>query len=133
VGWIKDLSAPDPTTIWNLFGAIPWDPSSAPLIGGLLATSLHIGVLPILYGATMWLTTSMSPPAPDPTQQQIFRLMPFLFTFIMAQFAIGLLIYYTWSNLLTAIQQYVIMRRFKVENPVDKLIARLSGKAPAAG
>lgn len=133
VGWIHDLSARDPTTILNLFGLIPWDPSTAPLIGGILGTSLHIGVLPILYGLTTWLTTSMSPPAPDPTQQRIFQLMPLLFTFIMAQFAIGLLIYYTWSNMLTAVQQYVIMRRFKVENPIDRLVARLSGKPKAAG
>jgi YidC/Oxa1 family membrane protein insertase len=133
VGYIKDLSARDPTTIWNLFGAIPWDPGSAPFIGAVLATSLHIGILPILYGATTWLTTSMSPPAPDPMQQRIFQLMPILFTFIMAQFAIGLLVYYTWSNILTAIQQYVIMRRFKVDNPIDKLIGRITGKAKAAG
>ena len=131
VGWIQDLSARDPTTLWNLFGAIPWDPASAPLIGTFLTTSLHIGVLPILYGITTWLTTSMSPPAPDPMQQRIFQLMPLLFTFIMAQFAIGLLVYYTWSNMLTALQQYVIMRRFKVDNPIDRLIARFRGKAAA--
>ena len=128
VGWIQDLSARDPTTIVNLFGLIPWDPSSAPLIGAFLATSLHIGILPILYGITTWLTTSMSPPAPDPMQQRIFQLMPIMFTFIMAQFAIGLLVYYTWSNILTAMQQYVIMRRFKVDNPIDKLIRRFTGK-----
>jgi YidC/Oxa1 family membrane protein insertase len=133
VGYIKDLSARDPTTIWNLFGAVPWDPGSAPFIGAILATSLHIGILPILYGATTWLTTSMSPPAPDPMQQRIFQLMPILFTFIMAQFAIGLLVYYTWSNILTAIQQYVIMRRFKVDNPIDQLIRRISGKKAPAG
>ena len=62
-GWIKDLSARDPTTIWNLFGAIPWDPAAAPLIGGLMDTSLHLGVLPLAYGVTMWLSMSMSPPA----------------------------------------------------------------------
>jgi YidC/Oxa1 family membrane protein insertase len=128
VGYIRDLSAPDPTTIWNLFGLIPWDPSLAPMVGGLLAGPLHIGVLPILYGLTMWLTTAMSPPAPDPAQQAVFRLMPLIFTFIMAQFAIGLLVYYTWSNLLTALQQYVIMRRFGVESPIDKLFARFGGK-----
>lgn len=134
VGWIRDLSAPDPTTIWNLFGLIPWDPSTLPgVIGGVFATTLHIGVLPILYGITTWLTTSMSPPAPDPTQQRIFQMIPILFTFVMAQFAVGLLVYYTWSNLLTTIQQYVIMRRFKVENPIDRLIGRLSGKPKAAG
>ena len=128
VGWIQDLSARDPTTIFNLFGLIPWDPGTAPLIGAILGTSLHIGVLPILYGITTWLTTSMSPPAPDPMQQRIFQLMPLLFTFIMAQFAVGLLVYYTWSNCLTALQQYVIMRRFKVDNPIDKLIRRITGK-----
>lgn len=128
VGWIQDLSARDPTTIFNLFGLIPWDPATAPMVGAFLGASLHIGVLPILYGITTWLTTSMSPPAPDPMQQRIFQLMPLLFTFIMAQFAIGLLVYYTWSNILTAMQQYVIMRRFKVDNPIDQLIARLRGK-----
>jgi YidC/Oxa1 family membrane protein insertase len=133
VGWIRDLSAPDPTTIWNLFGLIPWDPSAAPLIGGFLATTLHIGVLPILYGITTWLTTSMSPPAPDPTQQKIFQLIPIMFTFVMAQFAVGLLVYYTWSNLLTTIQQYVIMRRFKVDNPIDRIVGRFAGKPKAAG
>ncbi|MBL8771889.1 MAG: membrane protein insertase YidC [Phenylobacterium sp.] len=138
VGFIKDLSAPDPTTIFNLFGLIPWDPGTAPLIGGLLAYGnppgfLHIGIMAILYGFTTWLTTAMSPPAPDPMQQRIFQLMPILFTFIMAQFAIGLLLYYTWSNILTALQQYVIMRRFKVDNPIDQLIARLSGKPRTTG
>jgi YidC/Oxa1 family membrane protein insertase len=127
-GYIQDLSERDPTTIWNLFGAIPWDPATAPLIGGILATSLHIGVLPILYGFTTWLTTSMSPPAADPMQQRIFQFMPLIFTFIMAQFAIGLLIYYTWSNVLTVLQQYVIMRRFKVDNPIDRIISRVTGK-----
>jgi YidC/Oxa1 family membrane protein insertase len=132
-GWINDLSARDSTTIWNLFGLVPWNPAHAPLVGSLLDTTLHIGVLPLLYGVTMWLTTSMNPPAPDPTQQRIFQLMPLVFTFIMAPFAVGLLIYWTWSNVLTSIQQYVIMRRFKVDNPIDKLIARLTGKAQASG
>lgn len=137
-GFIKDLSAPDPTTIFNLFGLIPWDPGTAPLIGSLLAYGnppgfLHIGIMAILYGITTWLTTAMSPPAPDPTQQRIFQLMPILFTFIMAQFAIGLLLYYTWSNILTAIQQYVIMRRFKVDNPIDQLIHRFTRQGKAVG
>ena len=137
VGFIKDLAAPDPTTIFNLFGLIPWDPGTAPLIGQLLAYGnppgfLHIGIMAILYGVTTWLTTSMSPPAPDPMQQKIFQLMPIMFTFIMAQFAIGLLVYYTWSNLLTALQQYVIMRRFKVDNPIDQLIRRITGKPEPA-
>ncbi|HEX5377479.1 MAG TPA: membrane protein insertase YidC [Phenylobacterium sp.] len=127
-GWVQDLSARDPTTIFNLFGLIPWDPSTAPLIGGILSTSLHIGIWPLLYGLFQWLTMAMSPPAPDPTQQRIMQLMPVIFTFVLSQLAVGLLIYYTWSNLLTILQQYVIMRRFKVENPVDKILARLTGK-----
>ncbi len=134
VGWIRDLSAPDPTNIWNLFGALPFDPATAPFIGAIIGGHgfLHIGVLPILYGFTTWLTTSMSPPAPDPIQQKIFQFMPLLFTFIMAQFAIGLLVYYTWSNMLTVLQQYVIMRRFKVDNPIDQIIGRFRGKPKSA-
>jgi len=132
LGWIKDLSARDPTSIWNLFGLIPWNPAHMPLVGGFLDTTLHIGILPLLYGFTMWLTTSMNPPAPDPTQQRIFQLMPLIFTFIMAPFAVGLLIYWTWSNVLTTLQQYVIMRRFKVDNPIDRLIGRLTGKPSPA-
>ncbi|HVI34497.1 membrane protein insertase YidC [Phenylobacterium sp.] len=132
VGWIQDLSARDPTTIWTLFGLIPWDPASAPLIGGFLDGALHLGVLPLLYGVTMWLTTSMSPPAPDPIQQRIFQLMPLMFTFIMAPFAAGLLLYWTWSNVLTILQQYVIMRRFKVDNPIDRLIRKFTGKPDPA-
>ena len=128
MGWIKDLSARDPTTVWNLFGLIPWNPAHAPLIGGLLDSNLHIGVMPLIYGLTMWLSTSMSPPAGDPAQQRIFQLMPIIFTFIMAPFAVGLLIYWTWSNVLTTLQQYVIMRRFKVDNPIDRLLGRLTGK-----
>ena len=137
-GWIRDLSAPDSTNIWNLFGLLPWDPATAPLIGGFIGNTalqhgfLALGVLPLLYGVTMWLTTSMNPPAPDPMQQRIFQLMPLVFTFIMAPFAAGLLIYWTWSNILTSIQQYVIMRRFKVDNPIDKLIARFTGEPKVA-
>lgn len=135
VGYIRDLSAPDPTNIWALFGLIPWDPSTAPLIGSIIGAHgfLHIGILPILYGFTTWLTTAMSPPAPDPMQQRIFQLMPVLFTFILAQFAIGLLVYYTWSNVLTVLQQYVIMRRFKVDNPIDQMIRKVKGKPKEAG
>ena len=127
-GWIQDLSARDPTSIWNLFGLIPYDPGTVPIVGALLVGALHIGVLPILYGVTTWLTTAMSPPAADPIQQRIMQMMPILFTFIMAQFAIGLLIYYTWSNLLSIVQQYVIMRRFKVDTPIDAVIRKLTGK-----
>lgn len=130
-GWIRDLSARDPSNIWTLFGLIPWDPASAPLIGGLLAGTLGLGVLAIVYGFTMWLQQAMNPPAPDPVQRQIFGFMPFIFTFIMAPFAAGLLVYWIWNNILSIIQQYVIMHRFKADNPIDGFIARYITKKAA--
>lgn len=135
-GWIRDLSAPDPTNIWQLFGLIPWDPSTAPLIGGLLSHhagggfTLALSVLAILYGFTMWLQQAMNPPAPDPVQRQIFMFMPLIFTFIMASFPAGLLVYWAWNNVLSIAQQYVIMHRFKADNPIDDFIAKLK-KSPA--
>ena len=137
-GWIRDLSARDPSNVWNLFGLIPWDPATAPLVGGLIGVSSHVGgitlalgVLALLYGATMWLQTQMNPPPTDEMQRKIFGMMPILFTFIMAPFAAGLLIYWIWSNVLSIIQQYVIMHRFKAENPIDTLIERLRQKKDA--
>ncbi|HRH19837.1 MAG TPA: membrane protein insertase YidC [Brevundimonas sp.] len=137
-GWIRDLSARDPSNVWNLFGLIPWDPATAPLVGGLIGVSSHVGgitlalgVLALLYGATMWLQTQMNPPPTDEMQRKIFGMMPILFTFIMAPFAAGLLIYWIWSNILTIIQQYVIMHRFKAENPIDTFIERLRQKKDA--
>ena len=135
-GWIRDLSAPDPTTIWNLFGLIPFDPGSLPLVGGLLVGTgfLHIGVWALLYGLTMWLQTSMNPPSPDPTQQAIMKWFPLLFTVLLAQQPSGLVIYWAWSNVLSIFQQYIIMRRHKTANPIDGIIARMQGKeykAPA--
>ncbi|MDO9336212.1 MAG: membrane protein insertase YidC [Caulobacter sp.] len=139
VGFVKDLSARDPTNIWNLFGLIPYDPGSLPLVGGLLTThpaalgfgngALGLGICVLVYGFTMWLTTAMNPPAPDPMQQKIFQLMPILFTFIMAPFAVGLIIYWTFSNTLSILQQYLIMHRLKVDNPIDKFLSRFSAKA----
>lgn len=126
VGWLKDLSARDPSSIWNLFGLLPWDAAAIPLIGGI--ANLHIGILVIAYAVTMWLTMSMNPPAADPIQRRMFQFMPFLFAFIMAPLAAGLLLYYTWSNILTAVQQYIIMRRYHAENPIDTLIARFTKK-----
>ncbi|MFC5373544.1 membrane protein insertase YidC [Brevundimonas faecalis] len=123
-GWIRDLSARDPSTVWNLFGAIPWDPATLPLLGNILNGPLHLGVLPIIYGLTMWLQQSMNPPAQDPMQRQIFAFLPFIFTFIMAPFAAGLLIYWAWNNILSIAQQYIIMHRFKAENPIDSFFAR---------
>jgi YidC/Oxa1 family membrane protein insertase len=130
-GWIHDLAARDPTTIWTLFGAIPWNPAAVPLLGTFLDGQLHIGAWPLIYGFTMWLSQAMNPPAPDPTQQRIFQLMPIMFTFIMAPFTVGLLIYWSWNNLLSILQQYVIMRRFKVDNPIDSFIGRFLKPRPA--
>ena len=130
-GWLQDLSAPDPTNILNLFGLIPWDPGATPIIGSFLASgtsggfTLGLSVLAIVYGLTMWLQMAMSPPAPDPMQRKIFAFMPVIFTFIMAGFPAGLLIYWGWSNVLTIIQQYVIMHRLKAENPIDTFIERM--------
>ncbi|HEY0926754.1 membrane protein insertase YidC [Brevundimonas sp.] len=124
VGWIQDLSAKDPTAIWNLWGLIPWDPASVPFLGQYLAGTFALSILAIIYGATMWLQMAMSPPAPDPVQRRIFQFMPVVFTFIMATFPAGLLIYWAWSNVLTIIQQYIIMHRLKAENPIDTFLAR---------
>jgi YidC/Oxa1 family membrane protein insertase len=133
-GWIHDLSARDPTTIMNLFGLIPWDPSTAPLIGGILGGLLHVGVWPVAYGLVTWLSQSMTPQTGiDPTQQMLFKLMPIMFTFILAQYAVGLLIYWTWSGLITIVQQYVMMRRFKVDNPIDDFLARFAAKPEPSG
>lgn len=104
-GWIHDLSAADPTTLFNLFGLIPWDPPSF----------LHIGIWPLLMGVTMWLQQKMNPSNPDPVQQKMFMLLPFIFTYMMASFPAGLVIYWTWSNLLSIAQQWVIMRKMGVK------------------
>ncbi|MEI7931712.1 MAG: membrane protein insertase YidC [Alphaproteobacteria bacterium] len=132
-GWIQDLSDRDPTSILQLFGLIHWHPEAVPLIGTFLDGPLHLGVWPLLYGITMLLTQSMSPPAADPTQQAIMKWLPVVFTFVMSSFAAGLIIYYCWSNFLTIIQQYVIMRRYKVDNPIDGIIRRITGKPAPAG
>jgi YidC/Oxa1 family membrane protein insertase len=133
IGWVHDLSAPDPTTFVNLFGALPFDPAAIPLIGGLLMGPLHIGGWPLIYLASMWLTMQMSPQTGiDPTQQKIMQFMPLIFMFTISQVAVGLVIYWSWSNILSIVQQYVIMRRFKVDNPIDGILRRLSGKAAPA-
>jgi len=106
-GWIKDLSAPDPTTIFNLFGLLPWDPSIVPVIGPFLM----LGVWPIIMGITMWFQMKMNPTPPDPTQKMLFDWMPIIFTFMLAGFASGLVIYWAWNNFLSVLQQGVIMRR----------------------
>ena len=105
--WIKDLSAPDPTHIFNLFGLLPYDPSLVPVIG----TYLAIGAWPIIMGITMWFQMKLNPTPPDPTQKIIFDWMPLIFTFMLAAFPAGLVIYWAWNNTLSVIQQSYIMRR----------------------
>jgi YidC/Oxa1 family membrane protein insertase len=106
-GWIKDLSAPDPTTIFNLFGLLPFDPTQVPVLGHYLA----LGVWPIIMGITMWFQMKLNPTPPDPTQKMIFDWMPLIFTFMLAGFPAGLVIYWAWNNLLSVLQQSYIMRK----------------------
>ncbi|MEO0543158.1 MAG: membrane protein insertase YidC [Pseudomonadota bacterium] len=128
-GWIQDLSAPDPTSLFNLFGLLPFDPSTVPVIGVLLA----IGVWPLLMGITMFIQMQMNPPPPDPTQQMIFRWMPVLFTFMLAQFSAGLVIYWAWNNFLSILQQGYIMKRNGAEIALwDNLRSLFKKKAEPA-
>ena len=104
-GWIQDLSAPDPTSLFNLFGLIPWTPPSM----------LMIGVWPIIMGITMWLQMRLNPTPPDPVQASLFNWMPVMFTFMLGTFPVGLVIYWAWSNTLSILQQSYIMKRHGVE------------------
>jgi YidC/Oxa1 family membrane protein insertase len=113
--WIKDLSAPDPTSIFNLFGLIPWDYHAVlglPAIGGILQI-LSIGIWPLIMGFTMWAQMRLNPTPPDPVQARIFGLMPIIFTFMLAHFAAGLVIYWAWNNTLSIAQQKLIMWRME--------------------
>ena len=103
-GWIKDLSAPDPTSIFNVFGLIPWDPPGF----------LIIGIWPILMGLTMYLQQKLNPPPPDPIQAKIFMMLPFIFTFLLATFPAGMVIYWTFNNILSIAQQSLILRKQKL-------------------
>jgi YidC/Oxa1 family membrane protein insertase len=123
-GWVEDLSAPDPTNMWNLFGLLPYDPSGWPILGGVLA----IGAWPVLMGITMWAQQSLNPPPPDKMQQRIFAFLPLVFTIILAPFAVGLVIYWAWNNFLSVVQQYIIMRRQGVETRLDTLIKNLRNR-----
>jgi len=100
-GWIQDLSAPDPTTLFNLFGLIPWQPPEI----------LLIGIWPLIMGASMFLQQRLNPQPPDPLQAKIFLALPFIFTIMLARFPAGLVIYWAWNNVLSILQQWVIMRR----------------------
>ncbi|HSE78349.1 MAG TPA: membrane protein insertase YidC [Alphaproteobacteria bacterium] len=104
-GWIRDLSASDPTSIFNLFGLLPWGPPELFLLGG------SIGAWPIIMGTTMFLQQKMSPQPPDPMQAKIFLALPFVFTVMLAPFPAGLVIYWAWNNVLSVAQQWVILKR----------------------
>ncbi len=102
-GWIKDLSAPDPTSLFNLFGLVPWDP---PLF-------LTIGIWPLLMGLTMYLQQKINPPPPDPIQAKVFMMLPFIFTFLLATFPSGMVVYWTVNNILSIGQQYILLKKQK--------------------
>jgi YidC/Oxa1 family membrane protein insertase len=124
-GWIKDLSAPDPTNLFNLFGLLHFDPTTIPLFGHYLA----LGVWPIIMGITMWFQMKLNPTPPDPTQKMIFDWMPLIFTFMLAGFPAGLVIYWAWNNLLSVLQQSFIMRRNGVKVELfDNLRATFASK-----
>jgi YidC/Oxa1 family membrane protein insertase len=107
IGWIKDLSVPDPTNVFTLFGLIPFDPTVLPVFGHFL----HLGIWPLIMGFTMFLQMKMQPEPTDPTQKMMFMYMPFVFTFMFGSFPAGLVIYYAWNNTLTVLQQSIIMKR----------------------
>ncbi len=105
-GWIQDLSAPDPTSLFNLFGLIPWDTPAF----------LTIGIWPILMGISMFLQQKINPPPPDPIQAKIFMMLPFIFTFLLATFPSGMVVYWTVNNILSIAQQYILLRKQSKEN-----------------
>ena len=111
-GWIQDLSAPDPVTVITGFGLIDW---SYPSWMSIFA----IGIWPIMMGLTMHLQQKLNPQSPDPIQAKVFMFMPIIFTFILAPFPVGLVIYWTWNNLLSILQQWVIMKKEGVAHPAS--------------
>ncbi|MCH7931036.1 MAG: membrane protein insertase YidC [Proteobacteria bacterium] len=115
-GWIRDLSAPDPTSLFALFGLIPFDPLAVVfnLIGFGSPEFLAIGVWPLAMGLTMFLQQKLNPQPADPMQAKIMMMLPIMFTFILARFPAGLVIYWTWNNVLSIAQQWIIMRRMGV-------------------
>ncbi|WP_225768060.1 membrane protein insertase YidC [Inquilinus sp. Marseille-Q2685] len=104
-GWVHDLSAPDPTTLFNLFGLIPWAPPAM----------LMIGAWPLIMGVTMFLQQKLNPAPADPVQAKVFMLLPVVFTFMLAHFPVGLVVYWAWNNTLTILQQWSIMKRMHVK------------------
>jgi YidC/Oxa1 family membrane protein insertase len=123
-GWIKDLSAPDPTNLFTLFGLLSYDPTQVPVIGHFL----WLGIWPLIMGVSMFLQMKMNPAPTDPVQQQMFAWMPVIFTFMLGSFPAGLVIYWTWNNTLSVVQQYLIMRKSGVKVELWDNLAGLFGK-----
>ena len=109
-GWIHDLSSVDPTNVFNLFGLLPFNPAEHVAL-------LHLGAWPLIMGVTMFLQQKLNPPPPDPVQAKIFQFMPIVFTFMLASFPAGLVIYWSWNNTLTIAQQWLIMRQTRLAKP----------------
>ncbi|MFT4096671.1 MAG: membrane protein insertase YidC [Rhodoblastus sp.] len=126
-GWIKDLSQPDPTNVFNLFGLLPFDPTHVPVFGHFL----WLGIWPLLMGVSMWVQMKMNPEATDPVQRQMFAWMPVIFTFMMGSFPAGLVIYWTWNNLLSVAQQGFIMKRAGVPFELWDNLAKTFKRKPA--
>jgi len=129
VGWIRDLSAPDPSSILNLFGLLPF---AAPDPTSFLAI-ISLGILPILLGISMWLQQKLNPAPTDPTQAMIFAWMPWVFMFMLGTFASGLVLYWITNNTITFIQQYAIMRSHGYKPDVFGNIRRSFSRKKAAG
>ncbi|MCV6603181.1 MAG: membrane protein insertase YidC, partial [Cohaesibacter sp.] len=127
-GWIQDLSAPDPTNLFNLFGLIPWDPTTVPILGSILI----LGIWPLIMGITMFIQMKLNPAPTDPTQAMIFNWMPIIFTFMLATFPAGLVIYWAWNNTLSILQQAAIMKKHGVPIEIFKNIKDTFGKKSAA-
>ncbi|MEO1242537.1 MAG: membrane protein insertase YidC [Pseudomonadota bacterium] len=128
--YIQDLAAQDPTTIFNLFGLLPYDPTALPIIGAFLG----IGILPLLMGIAMWFQTKLNPPPTDPVQAQIFAMLPFVFVFIFAPFAAGLVLYWFWNTALSIFQQWLIMKKNGVSvDWGERLPFMKPKKSPAPG
>jgi YidC/Oxa1 family membrane protein insertase len=125
-GWIRDLSAPDPTNLFNLFGLLPFDPAA--LTGGYL----HLPAWALMMGVTMWVQQKLNPQPPDPVQAKIFQWMPVVFTFMLASFPAGLVIYWAWNNLLSIAQQWYIMRLEKQRGGLPAPVGAPVGAAPPA-
>lgn len=125
-GWISDMSAPDPLSVFTLFGLIDWNPPQI----------LHIGIWPLIMGVTLWVQQRLNPPPQDPVQAKIMGFMPVIITGLMAHFPAGLVIYWSWSNFLSIIQQYFLMKKEGVEvhfftrSAEDKKMAEIVDKGP---